>query len=659
MKHKRLFNYKKETKFKNEYQSEAEESKYRQSMELREEKKNNFKSDKISKYSKSQENDTESSEEYSDEEMISINQIYKIFEKEEKNKKKEENKKKDLLGHKRVSKQDEIMYNEKMGDFINIFCPRPEELNDFLTHCQMKIISYDEFYSSLNYNSKIKSFNPDEWMKANKIEQRTINIEDLTLYYSTKIEDKNRNNNLSNESIKEEKDIDININIKSEEEILNDEKDENGLKIFKKFKNPQINYNYSELKNIISSEIISMEQKNWLQNLFKELKNFDIKDIKIEKNKEGKDNKLELVFDLDNTCIFSFLTHSNNKILNTLKNKYQDKKVEMIKFIYNNREMYSILIIRKGLKELFKYVEPLCNFHVSTLADDNYGKEITNLLTKKLNVKFVGFKGRSIYCEQIKKISDLKIKKENTIIFDDNVKVWDNRYKDSSNVIISKLFFDEECEMITSIKEYYQKNNQVFEKDLFLKSYKSFYYNKNRNNNKDWKSQQVAEVVSIPFYQFRKLKDYNYNKCFTAEYLNSKKLQFIYMKNVIKEIYILKFTYNILPSLAIKLIRISTLSNMKFDLKYLRNDLREILTQLIKICGGIILEKDLKENNEKIYLVVCKRLYEYIKEKIKNDLQKYPYYVLINERFILDTYYFMTNLEDNVNDSEYTFNENE
>ena len=46
-----------------------------------------------------------------------------------------------------------------------------------------------------------------------------------------------------------------------------------------------------------------------------------------------------------------------------------------------------------------------------------------------------------------------------------------------------------------------------------------------------------------------------------------------------------------------------------------------------------------------------------MEKEILSDLEEYPYYVLINEKFILDTYYFMTNLKDIINDPEYTFGE--
>ena len=148
----------------------------------------------------------------------------------------------------------------------------------------------------------------------------------------------------------------------------------------------------------------------------------------------------------------------------------------------------------------------------------------------------------------------------------------------------------------------------------------------------------------------------NYNTCFTAEYLNSPKLQFDYMKEVIKVLYFLKFVFDVDIKIAIKLIKICTLNNMKFDLKYWTEDQETILTDMIKVCGGVVIDKNynyVKNNKDKIYLVVSKKMYEFKKNEINNLMKKNENYYLINERFIIDTYYFMTDIRDNINDPEY------
>ena len=592
-------------------------------------------------------NSQDSISESLDEELYTLTQINKLAEKESK---KKESGTKHFLNRKSLREYVPITYDEKKRNILKVFSGTKEELNEFLIHCEIQKMSFEDFSPLLINNPNIIYFEPKLWLKSNKIEKRNISFEDLSIYCQNKIPLQNNIiDNIENQNIRSLLEGN-NINVKNN-------------KYSNLTNNQKIYNNYIELQKIISCKALSIEQKNWLNSLFQEINNIDINDITIEKDEKGKENKLEIVFDLDNTCIFSFLLNSDIFFVQSRKNVFPQKEVKMMSFNYNNKVLYCVLIIRKGLKEFMQYIEPLCNFHVSTLGAENYGKEILGILSNYSNIKFIRYKGRIYDNELIKNIADLYIEKEKTIIFDDNMRVWNNRKRDYENVIISKFFFDEECIMINN-KNNNINNDPIYEIDLFLNSYKSLFYNKIRENKKsniDWKEQQIMEHPNIPFYQFKSANDFIYNKCFTAEYLTSTKFQFSFMKNVIKQIYYLRFIYNINISLCIKLIRITTLSNMKFDLKYLTIDQKEILTEIVKVCGGIIFDNSYMVNDEKIYLIASKRLYELKpkKEEIKKDLANNPYYVLINERFILDTYYFMTNLKDYINDSEYTFNEND
>ena len=203
------------------------------------------------------------------------------------------------------------------------------------------------------------------------------------------------------------------------------------------------------------------------------------------------------------------------------------------------------MIIRKGLKEFFKYIEPFCNFYISTLSFEQYGKAIKDYLSNTFGITFLGFQARTMKNNknvEPKRIIDLGLNKENTIIFDDNISVWAEDYE---NVIISKFFFDEKLTSISPNK----RNNNKSELDLFLDSYKSIYYNAIIKFNGDWKKQKIKAKSKI-FYKFKGSDSYNENKFFTAEYLDTKNLQFLYMKNVVKQIYILKFVYHVEISIA-------------------------------------------------------------------------------------------------------------
>ena len=591
----------------------------------------------------SDDEDDSKEEEYSlDEERISLQQIEKIIQK----RKFKENRKSLLAKKIKRDNMGVITYNEKEGKIEQAFCSSLEELNEFLVHCQIRRISFEEFSPSFINNSI--PFDPDQWMKSNKISERIINFEDLSIYCQNNIEKKEKipensiNNNNSKSLIKEREQA-KEVKVKKLNPIL--------------LNNKEIMDNYNKLQNIIASSVISIEKKMWVNNLIKEISRMDINQIKVENDEEGKENKLEIVFDLDNTCIFSFCSNADLLYVQQKKNIFPSKQAKMISFYFGNKVLYNVLIIRKGIKEFINYVNPLCNFHISTLGAENYGNEIKEILKEYSGVEFIRYKGRLYENENIKNISDLYINREKTIIFDDNIKVWENKTKDHENVINTKFFFDEECASLSAINQIKKNDGIFYEIEAFLKSYRTLVYSKiKESKNIDWKQQFIIEYPKSPFYQFKTYKDYDYNKCFTSEYLSSKRYQFIYMKNVIKVIYCMKFIYDIDIPTSIKLIRNCTLNNLKFDLRYLSYDQKNILIDMVKACGGIIFEKEKekKDYDEKIYLVASKILFELKKDEIKKELEENSFYILINEKYILDTYYFMTNLIDEINDPEYT-----
>ena len=617
-------------------------------------------SDSEKKISKSSSSDSESLSESIDEERITLGQINKLARKKQKSK--ENMDVKSFLQRKRHLDDNVITYDEKNGKILQEFCGSIEELNEFLSKCEIKKITFDDISDMKN----TVAFDPNEWMKANNIFQRTMSLEDLV--------------NLNEKKEKNEKKIEKRgLGKEKEKEKKIEKKEKNNVNSNKEVKksaylnDKKIYEDYLNLKKIIQCKKLSSEQKEWISNLISRIKNKDIKDINIEKNSEDKLNKLEIVFDLDNTCIFSFLSNTDILQVQKKKNIFPQKEVKMVSFKFNNKVLYTALIIRKGLKDFLNYVSPLCNFHISTLGAESYGNEVKDILSEYAGVEFIRYKGRVYSNEYCKNISDLYINSDNTVIFDDYLRVWENDNKDNEQVITTKYFFDEECAMLNNniniSKEQNKENDdKVNEIELFLKSYRTMCYNKIKENNKnnvnfdmDWKVQNIIEYQNIPFYQFNSNKDFNDNKCFTAEYLNSPKYQFSYMKDVIKVIYCLKFIFDLDIRLAIKLIKICTLNNMKFDLKYLAYDQKCILTDMIKVCGGILYDKNYNyssDDKERIYLVASKRIYEFKKEEIKEELKKNKKYLLINERFILDTYYFMTDIRNNINDPEYIFDIN-
>ena len=636
------------SKFKFKKEENLEEEKYKAKMiNLREESSddNEESESDINDTNKSENLDEDSISDSYDEEMPSLLQLNKLIEKNNKKKNKMSNSNnKSLLNKKTLLSKNSIIYDENKGGLINTFTPSVEELNNFLLKCQVQKISIESL-SEVSFNkSKKYVFDPDKWVESNKIDKKIINMEDLTLYH---IKDEHKNNQIQNSKISQS------IKIKEDKnKIKIKEENEEKLLIYK---NQSVKDNNLILQKIISSQILNEKDKQWLNTFLNEISETDIKEI-IMKDKNGRDEKLELVFDLDNTCIFSFIFKTDYSVVKNKQNLFSKKGAKIIRFTVENEEIYNALIIRKGLKELTQYVKPLCNFHIYTLGIEAYGIEIKKILSEYCGINFVRFKGRKNQNEYRKKISELGIEKEKTIILDDKTGVWINEQNDEENVIISKNFYDEET---VYYSKDYESRNDKYALQEFLKSYNNFYYNRIIPSNIDWKNQEISNSKNVLFYQYKNNNTFNYinyNKCFTYESLNSEKLQLLYMKSVIKQIYCLKYLYNIDIPLAIKLIRISTLSNLIFDLKYLNLQQKNVLVNIVKACGGMIYDNN-KINSETVYVIASQQQYVFNKEKINNYLKMNPNFVLINEKFILDTYFYMTNIKENINDPEYRLDE--
>ena len=183
----------------------------------------------------------ESMEDSLDEERFTLDKINKDLDKKRIIKRIEEIKEERLLNKKRKDRNDDyeiITYNKKKRKLENIFCATIEELNEFLINCQVKRISYQDFSPYTIIKSQI-SFDPIEWMKSNNMYQRTLSLEDLSLYCQNQINEKKNSNKKVN--IKKEKENENEIKIKKEYFI----------KIEPNFKDKKILDNYDKLKTII------------------------------------------------------------------------------------------------------------------------------------------------------------------------------------------------------------------------------------------------------------------------------------------------------------------------------------------------------------------------------------------------------------------------
>ena len=530
-----------------------------------------------------------------------------------------------------------ITYDSKSKSLRDCFNPNVSELQDFLSKCVVKEILDDDSPSSKDKNQNL--FDPQEFMKSNNISKMSLSIEDLSLM-KNKI--KKENEKLKEDLIIEQENLNNNMNIISPKVIKNDS--------FQRAKNIVAHEDYLKIRKIMGQNMLTLEQKMWLSEFLKKISEIPIQDI-ISKERD----KFEIVFDLDNTLVFSYVCKSLNEARNN-QISYPQKNIKLFQFEHENTYLFSNLIIRNGLKEFLEYIKDLANFHISTLSIRNYAEQITSLLEKICNVKFEKMSSRIDTKKDRKYIRELnskdkqKMTEDNTIIFDDSVYVWE---KESFNVIVSKKFFDKELKMDRNLN-----NNEL---ENFLKSYPGYSYNKIKNiKEPSWKNQSIVTINYCPFYLYKSKDNLNYNESYFAEYLNSPKYQFIYMKNVIKILYYLVFNGFLNIPEAIKLVRLNALNGKIFYLKYLNDEQKKILSDLISVCGGERYEPPKKggegtiNNTQKIFLVVSKREYESKKEEIMEDLGNNKNFEMINEKFILDSYYFMTDLGDSYKDKEYS-----
>ena len=552
-------------------------------------------------------------------------------------------KKVSFLNKKRANPDKFIIYDSSTKKIYNCFCPDVKELDRFLQNCSIKEININQLNNKFFIEKNSQNvFDPQEFMEKNNIIKPSLSIEDLFQY-----PDKREIEEPIHSETKEIKPMSLFLPRMSAEQFIlrpNFElKDEQQIESAKD--------EFIKLGKIINEDILSTAQKSWLSVFFKNVNNLPLDKVIC------KDKKLEIVFDLDSTCMFSFVNNTNINDAKYYFNRYPEKNIIILSFEHEQKILFSSVIIRKGLKEFVDYVKDFCNFHVRTLGVKNYAEKIIQKLEQYLKIKFKYVKARELNNQTKKYLSEFNTKKinnENTIIFDDSVTVWE---KDLANVIPSKKFIDKECG-IYSLKEK-DKNKNTLNNDLtcILNSHSNFYYNKIENSEKpSWKNQIVCNEKTCPFYQYRDINSQKYNAVFSGEYLTSPKFQFIYMKNVIKSIYYLIY-HNEVPLFdAIKLLRLNSLNGKCFYLKYLNPLQKNILTDIIVVCGGEIInepDESISIMMKKIFLVCSMEYFDKNNWEIEEELKKHSNFILVNEKFVLDSYYFMTDLENGYMDSEY------
>ena len=523
-----------------------------------------------------------------------------------------------LLQKKRKNPNSIIAFDSSTKTILNTFCPTVEELNDLFENCKIQEIDLNQKDSN-KLSENLKVFDYKEYMKKYNINKTYLSPED-----SMNIFDMKEN---------EEESFELKNPIMSLNMSTLDKGNENS----KKF------------KRILQSKTLDPMQKKYLNNHIKEIIEMHPNDVII------KGKKLQIVFDLDNTLIFSFFKNVyeyDAEKIREIKENNPKKKIYYFSMEHCFKYVNVCYVLRDGIYEFVNYAKDFCDFHVNTASVKNYAEKIIENIEKFTNVKFVQKVSRDDKKEGNKSLDQFRnenINQGNTIIFDDSINVWTN---DTGNVIQSKFFFDKELG-VDAIKNS-EKILQLFSK-LSKTHDKFFVIHYPREGKKSWSNQCISKKKECPFYQFKEQDEKYFFDFYNAEYSGDRKLQFKYMKNVIKILYYMLYYDNVPLNESIKLIRLNIFYEKYFYLKYVSKERIKILSDIIEICGGEIVEPDesISYKMTSVYLVCSMNIYEKEKDNISNEKAKNTKYRIVNEKFILNSYYYMTNLEDDYHDGEY------
>ena len=230
----------------------------------------NSQSEHSNSQEKEEENDNIDDYEDIDEDRPTLIKMEKKF----KNKKKEEDIKIMQKKRKRNNCITDIEYDANKKKLINCYCPNQEELEIFLENCVVKEIKDENEILKLNIPDE-NIFDPELFIKLNSKKEQyksSLSVEDLGLLT---INDKENSEFCEQLNIEERSD---------------------------KFQS-------KNEKNFWENDILLLKDKVDFNKLIK-----DIKKIKIEEIIKNKGDKLNIVFDLDNTCIFNFIIKKKRRL---------------------------------------------------------------------------------------------------------------------------------------------------------------------------------------------------------------------------------------------------------------------------------------------------------------------------------------------------------
>lgn len=288
----------------------------------------------------------------------------------------------------------------------------------------------------------------------------------------------------------------------------------------------------------------------------------ELKQIILNKYNEAfpsiKNNKINLVLDIDQTLVFSKKFEEINdkpssKLFNTInENKFMD--CHNIQITSGNQNMFINVQVRKGLANFFEELRPYCNFYFNSMASQLYIEEVIKLLNEKYNLRFdeINSKNKVIATPpQMKKALPPEITRDgNFLILDDNLCAWDIQY--IPFIIPTRKFygkFDEKQ------KEYYDKFYQYY---LFTNKVYCFnekncvFYNKNQ----------------LPYY---------------AEDSSCEVSQLYYVSEIVKKSYFLSKILNLSVRHALHFLQNNILKNCFI---YYEGEEKDFIKEKVNLLGG-------------------------------------------------------------------------
>ena len=628
---------------------------------------------------------------------LELNKIYNFLRKKD-----------ELLGSKKERETEDfnIKYYVNDNKIEKKFVPDIDELYNFFNdkNTQVVISKVDDSKISKEENTKnnMIPFDYDEFKKKNNINDNINNFEDFYEYiekYEFKksnkdIKEENNFNNFyeENEYINAIENDDNNLNDESSFELENKKEEyvnlNDNLKIYKtenreeefiyynikKEKNDYIKVEYKKndsennfediIKNCKNSykKISSFFNKKFLTNENKKEIHQFILDLNLDKYdyiKNGIFEKINIILDLDNTLIHTFIPspEETNFVFNKLLNLNKEKNIFKIDLINNNKNFVVYFILRKGIKKFFNKLKYFCNFYINSSGRIEYVKAIAKKIEKECNIKITKIIAREDEKANIfKNFNEFEIDYSNSIIIDDKIDVW-NKYKvkilkkyPSSFILVSKIFFNQGFMNLSN--------------EIQKKKYKDLNSNINFDFNiideKNWMNTKILKYK----YEFSDL-----NKILTIEnYLtcnleNESNNQLEFYANFIKKIFSLrnfffnyclnnKYNSSIISYKLINLLRINIFYNKIFNIDYVDDEKKIIIKNIIFTLGGKVFEPD------DIYDLDIKPTHYIISDsntKINNQIKKNKsLYYLINENYIFDSYYLLSELDEK--DEKYSYN---